>query len=99
MPIVAKVFEFEISEQDLERECAKVSITERKECLQNALKRLIDRYLLLYKAIESGITISDAEYDKAIWELLDEENPLDLWSTSLDQLTPKEMENLLKERL
>ncbi len=99
MPIVAKVFEFEISEQDLERECAKVSITERKECLQNALKRLIDRYLLLYKAIESGITISDAEYDKAIWELLDEENPLDLWSTSLDQLTPKEIENLLKERL
>jgi hypothetical protein len=39
MPIVAKVFEFEISEQDLERECAKVSITERKECLENALKR------------------------------------------------------------
>ncbi len=99
MQIIAKVFEFEISEQELERECAKVSLAEREKCLEGALKRLIDRCLLLYKAMESGIKISDTEYENAIWELLDEEDPLKLWSTSLEQLTPQEMENLLKQRL
>lgn len=99
MQIVAKVFEFEVSKQDLERECSKVSITEREECLENALKRLIDRYLLLHKAEETGIKISDDEYENAIWELLDEENPLGLWSDSITQPTPQKMETLLKERL
>lgn len=99
MQIIAKVFEFEISEQELERECAKVSLAEREKCLEGALKRLIDRCLLLYKAMESGIKISDTEYENAIWELLDEEDPLKLWSTSLEQLTPQEMEKLLKQRL
>ena len=43
MQIVAKVFELEISEQELERECAKVSLAEREKCQVSALKRLIDR--------------------------------------------------------
>ncbi len=39
MPIVAKVFEFEITRVDLERECAKVSGAEQQKCLEGALKR------------------------------------------------------------
>ncbi len=66
MQIIAKVFEFEISEQELERECAKVSLAEREKCLEGALKRLIDRCLLLYKAMESGIKISDKQWKAAL---------------------------------
>ncbi|OQC05641.1 MAG: Foldase protein PrsA precursor [Candidatus Cloacimonetes bacterium ADurb.Bin089] len=99
MPIVAKVFEFEITQVDLERECAKVSGAERQKCLEGALKRLIDRCLLLYKAIETGIKISDDEYDNAIWELLDKDDALKIWSTSLEELSPLEMEKLLKQNL
>lgn len=99
MQIVAKVFELEISEQELERECAKVSLAEREKCQVSALKRLIDRCLLYHQAVESGIKISDREYEYAIWEFLDEEDPLKLWSSSLEELTPQEMEKLLKQRL
>ena len=93
MQIVAKVLNLEISDTDLAREmrCG-------GDCAQ-ALRRLIDRCLLLAKAMESGFSVSDEEFDVAMMELLDEEEPFGLPAGSLQDLDALEMETLLKRNI
>jgi hypothetical protein len=78
MQIVAKVIEFEISRRDLERECAKLNLPDNQQSLMQALERLIDRCLLLSQANQLGIEISDEEYDAALLELIEEDEPFGL---------------------
>ncbi|HQQ67966.1 MAG TPA: peptidylprolyl isomerase [Candidatus Cloacimonadota bacterium] len=93
MQIVAKVINLEISDTDLAREM---------RCggdWAQALRRLIDRCLLLVKAMESGFSVSDEEFDIAMMELLDEEEPFGLPAGSLQDLDALEMETLLKRNI
>ncbi|GAB1367359.1 MAG TPA: peptidylprolyl isomerase [Candidatus Cloacimonas sp.] len=99
MQIVAKVIEFEISRRDLERECAKLNLPDNQQSLMQALERLIDRCLLLSQANQLGIEISDEEYDAALLELIEEDEPFGLKGSDLQVLTAQELEILLRRRL
>lgn len=99
MQIVAKVIEFEISRRDLERECAKLNLPDSKQSLMQALERLIDRCLLLSQANQLGIVISDEEYDAALLELIEEDEPFGLKGSELQILSAQELEMLLRRRL
>lgn len=99
MQIVARVIEQEISRRDLDRECAKLGASYEEKSLTQALNRLIDRCLLLVKATQAGFKVSDDEYDNALLELIDEEEPLGLSSSAIQELTAHELETLLKRQL
>ncbi|MDD3535449.1 MAG: peptidylprolyl isomerase [Candidatus Cloacimonetes bacterium] len=93
MQIIAKVLNIEIFKHDLEREmcCGGDS--------QRALHRLIDRCLLLVKALQLGYEVSDEEFDVALFELLDEQEPFGLPSGSLLKMSAREMETLLRRNI
>lgn len=93
MQIVAKVLNLDISDNDVKREL---------RCGGNppqALRRLIDRCLLLAKATQLGFSVSDEEFDVALMELLDEEEPFGLPAGSLQDMDAGEMETLLKRNI
>ncbi len=93
MKIIAKVVNHEISEQDVTREIA---------CGGNgaqALRRLIDRCLLLEKANKKGLAVSDEEFDIALMEILDEDEPFGLPAGSLQDMDAIEMETLIKRNI
>ncbi len=93
MQIVAKVLDLEISDNDVAREmcCGGNTI--------QALRRLIDRCLLLSKAMQNGFSVSDEEFDIAMLELLDEDEPFGLPPGSLQNMDAQEMETLLKRSI
>ena len=93
MQIVAKVVSKTISQKDLDREQA-CGGTE-----SHALKRLIDRCLLLEKAEQIGVTVSDEEFDIALMEILDEENPFGLPPGSIQNMDALEMEILIRRNI
>lgn len=99
MQIIAKVLEYEISQSDIERECAKLKDEDSLRVSALALQHLIDRCLLLSKAIKSGIEITDREYDSAIMELIETENPFGLSSSDIQFLAAQEIEILLRRHL
>jgi parvulin-like peptidyl-prolyl isomerase len=91
--IIAKVVNHEISERDVSREmlCGGSSA--------QALKRLIDRCLLLEKAAREGINVSDEEFDIALMEILDEDEPFGLPAGSLQDMDAYEMETLIRRNI
>lgn len=93
MQIIAKVVSHDISESDVNREmrCGGTGI--------QALKRLIDRCLLLEKAAQCGLGVLDEEFDLALLQLLDEEEPFGLPPGSLQDMDASIMENLLKRNI
>lgn len=93
MQIVAKVFDLEISDNDVAREVSCGGSATQ------ALRRLIDRCLLLSKAIQGGFTVSDDEFDIALMELLDQEEPFGLPPGSLQDMDAAEMETLLRRNI
>lgn len=99
MQIIARVLEYEIRQRDIDRECKKLKGEDPFRATSIALQHLIDRYLLLSKAIRSGIEISDSEYDSAIMELIESEEPFGLSSLEIQNLTAEEMEILLRRHL
>lgn len=99
MQIIAKVLDLEVTQRDLDRESSKISTTDLKTDAKLALKRIIDRCLLYYKALESGLTVTDAEYDNALLELIEQEEPLGLSSEAIKDLSAREMETLLKRQI
>jgi parvulin-like peptidyl-prolyl isomerase len=99
MQIVAKVIEYEISKRELERECSKLGSSELDRNVQQALQRLIDRCLLLSQAINTGIQISDKEYDEALLDLIEEDEPFGLSSSAVQELTAAELETLLRRQI
>jgi parvulin-like peptidyl-prolyl isomerase len=91
--IIAKVFDLEISDKDVSREvCCGGNSTQ-------ALRRLIDRCLLLSKAIQVGFSVSEEEFDLALMELLDEEEPFGLPAGYIQEMDAAEMETLLKRNI
>lgn len=93
MQIVAKVLELEISVNDVEREMSCGGSGPQ------ALRRLIDRCLLLSEAEQQGFAVSDEEFDIALMELLDEEEPFGLPAGSLQDMDAQEMEILLRRNI
>lgn len=75
MKVVARVFEYEIFEPEIQRE--KEKLVRQNLCLsevqllQSALARVIDRYLLLHEAHHLKISVCDEEYESALLELFD----------------------------
>jgi len=91
--IIAKVVNHEIFERDITREMACGGSASQ------ALKRLIDRCLLLEKAYRQGLDVSDEEFDIALMEILDEEEPFGLPAGSLQDMDALEMEILIKRNI
>ena len=93
MQIVAKVVNREISRKDLEREMACGGTEEQ------ALKRLIDRCLLLGKADQLSFSVSDDEFEVALMQLLDEDEPMGLPAGLLQDMNAQEMETLIRRNI
>ncbi|MDD4309593.1 MAG: peptidylprolyl isomerase [Candidatus Cloacimonetes bacterium] len=99
MQIVAKVFMQEITKRDVERECSKMGVPINDNNYANALKRLLDKCLLLERAIHQGISITEQEYDDALFSLMDEDEPFGLPSGEIQDISPIEMEQMLRRNL
>lgn len=95
MHVIAKVVNYEITDTDLTRECKCVPNQDPSQ----ALRRLIDRCLLLNKAVDSGFTVSDDEFDLALLELIEEDEPFGLPPGSLQDMDAQEMELLLTRNI
>ena len=93
MRIVAKVVNHEISRKDLDREMACGGTEEQ------ALKRLIDRCLLLEKADQLSFSVSDDEFEVSLMQLLDEDEPLGLPASLVQELNAQEMETLIRRNI
>jgi len=99
MQIVAKVIDYEISKRELDWECSKALAPNQERSIQQALERLIDRCLLFTQAIEHGITVSDDEYDEALLELIEQDEPFGFSSAVIQELTARELETLVRRQL
>lgn len=72
MHIVAKVFDLVITDSEIQNETHKMSEVDSPQERKSALNRLIDRYLLLHQAMTTGLSVSDSEFDDALFESLEE---------------------------
>lgn len=105
MKIIAKVFDYEISSIELNREIEKLkasSFDKSDEQLgQNALSRVIDRYLLLHEADCMHICACDEEYESALMDILDmidpHENIED--ALALHGMQANQIENLIRNKI
>ncbi len=86
MRLVAKVFNLEITDADVFGESAKLIGKDSALAQQHALNRLIDRCLLFYQALQSGIGVNDDEFDTALLEALDESDEINLTTEQTRQL-------------
>jgi parvulin-like peptidyl-prolyl isomerase len=91
--IIAKVVSQKIFDKDVVREMACGGSSEQ------ALKRLIDRCLLLEQADRKGLKVSDEEFDIALMEVLDEEEPFGLPAGQLQDMDALEMETLIRRNI
>ncbi|MDD3235402.1 MAG: peptidylprolyl isomerase [Candidatus Cloacimonetes bacterium] len=96
MQIVAKVFDYEITKKDLEWECVRLKRNATPENESIAIVHLIDRCLLFAKATESGLKVSDTEYDDGLMDLLDQDEPLGFPSEAIQELNAADLELFLK---
>ncbi len=99
MQTLAKVFEIEINKRDVDRECARMKLENNQINFNKAIDYLVERCLLYHTALQNGIEISDAEYDSALLDLLDQDEPLGLTGEILQDLTAAELEFLLKRHI
>ncbi|HOZ00554.1 MAG TPA: peptidylprolyl isomerase [Candidatus Syntrophosphaera sp.] len=72
MHLVAKVFDLDIFEEEVLGESKKLIGKDGSLALVQALNRLIDRCLLFHEAISAGISASEAEFDNALLEVLED---------------------------
>ncbi len=105
MDIVAKVFDREISSAELHREEEKLKKQElnldSNALTKQAMNRVIDRYLLLHKAIESGIGVTDDEYEDALLEIIDlVQSPDNLeHALAMKGIQAKHFETIIKNKI
>ncbi|HPS38009.1 MAG TPA: peptidylprolyl isomerase [Candidatus Cloacimonadota bacterium] len=75
MQIIAKVYDLDIYESEIRQECRNANPCMEDSpdvsSLNSALAHLVDRMLLLHKAEEIGLKITDDEYDAALMDILD----------------------------
>lgn len=100
MEIIARVFDINITDADLNRECE--TLKSNSETLSNdmqqVLNRLIDRCLLFHEAQLAGITLDDDEYDTAFLERLSEmDGEGNNYPCSLDEAA--NLENTIRRQL
>lgn len=94
MHLVAKVFDLDITEEEVKREKQKAAIEDTPLAQLHALNRLIDRCLLFHEALVSGLCATEEEFDCALLETLEE---LDTVPQSQDQT--KRMEEQIRKRI
>ena len=80
MDVVAQVFDFRITQTELDfAEIHLITLfpdLERENLRQFALSRLIDDYLLMNEALKKGIDLDEQEFDDAILDFMDAEMEL-----------------------
>lgn len=94
MHLIARVFDFGITESDIDQESEHLIGKSDALAQLHALNRLIDRCLLLHQAQVCGFDASDDEYDSALLEALEENEG--------DPLSPeqaKRMEERIRRRV
>jgi len=75
MNIIARVFNYEITDTEYRREIDKLKRTkhmDRNKLDRFALEKVIDRYLLLYEAVGRGLDVTDQEYEDLLLQIIDD---------------------------
>lgn len=85
MHLVAKVFDLDISEDEVLKESEKLTDSGGALALAQALNRVVDRCLLLHQAQQMKIEVTEDEFDSALLETLEDidEAPRDDEQTQL----------------
>lgn len=105
MKFIAKVFDHEITLYELEREFEKIRRHEPSidsdTLHNNALYRVIDRYLLLHEAEKSNISICDEEYEATLMDIIDNVENLDdiEHDLAIKGMPPKQIEKLIRNKI
>jgi parvulin-like peptidyl-prolyl isomerase len=94
MHLVAKVFDLEITEDDIQSESTKLIGQDSDLSKLHALNRLIDRYLLLRQAMDAGFSASEDEFDSALLETLED---IDVSPRNMDET--RRMEDRIRQRI
>jgi len=96
MHIVAKVFDLVITDSEIQNETHKMSEVDSPQERKSALNRLIDRYLLLHQAMTTGLSVSDSEFDDALFESLEE---MDTAPRDMEQTRNLDLEEQTRRRV
>lgn len=94
MHLVAKVFDWDITEEEIASESAHLVGQDSDLAQVHALNRLIDRFLLLHQAQSKGINASDEEYDSALLETLE-----DIEAVPSNDEETRELEERIRRRI
>lgn len=94
MHLVAKVFDLDITEEEVLGESRNLIGQDSFLAQVTALNRLIDRYLIFHHAVSQGISISEDEFDNALLETLE-----DLEAAPKDNDETKRMESRIRIRI
>ncbi len=94
MHLVAKVFDLEISEDEVLNESRQLVGKDSPMALAQALNRVIDRCLLLHQAGEAGICATEEEFDSALLETLE-----DIEEAPQNEEQTKAMEKRIRQRI
>ncbi len=94
MNLVARVFDLEITDEEVLSESENLIGRDSFLAQTQALNRLIDRYLLLHQAMNMGLTASEDEFDSALMETLEE-----LETAPLDEEQTRQMEQRIQRRV
>ena len=101
MRIIAKVYDTDITESDVLRECRSFVIGDEApdhNLRQTSLAKLIDRALLFNEAISRGFTASDEEYDALLLDVLEKESN-DQSNEEQHDKAARGLDNLLRCRI
>jgi parvulin-like peptidyl-prolyl isomerase len=103
MDIVAQVFDWKITQTELEFEENKLRNlypdAAENDLHANALKQLIDRYLLMREALNKGFQIDEDEFDNAFLELIDDMESSDASLLMSDNGRGEQIDMIVKSNL
>lgn len=92
MHLIARVFDVEITEEELLQESVTLYGQDSLNGLKRALDMLINRYLLYHQALLNGFEVSEEEFDNALLEALDFDD-----SVANNEHTPSQIEEQIKQ--
>ena len=104
MNIMARVFSYEITDVEYQREIEKLkhtNHTDKYRLEQRAMNEVIDRYLLLHEAVENGFIVTDQEYEDLLIEIIDSfDSPGDFESSLFVKgMNDTQIERLLRSKM
>ena len=94
MHLVAKVFDLDITEEEVLGESENLIGKDSRLAMVQTLNRLIDRCLLLHEAIKLGFDATDDEFDSALLETLE-----DMDTPPQDEEQTRSMEERIRRRI